>query len=59
MNGPFVDTCVTAKKISWPGKAEFIKQYLLTVLSTGQHSHWESESIIKWAKQSWELIHGE
>lgn len=38
-------------------KTDFIQQYLLTVLSTGQHSHWESENIIN--NKSWELIHGE
>lgn len=52
-NDPFTD--VTAK--TWPGKAEFIREYLLTVLSTGQYC--ESEIIIQWANKSWELIHGE
>lgn len=51
-NGPLTDACVTAK--TWPGKAEFIREYLLTVLSTGQYC--ESENIIN---KSWKLIHGE
>lgn len=58
INGPFTATCITATKLSWSVKEEFIKQYLLAVLSSnGQY--WESESIIKHARQSWELIHGE
>lgn len=44
---------------STPARADFIQNYLLAVLSTGQHSYWESPQIIQQAKAAWELIHGE